>query len=493
MKFKRRSGILLHITSLPGKYGIGSLGKDAFEFIDFLESSGQKTWQICPTGPTGYGDSPYQTFSAFAGNPLFIDLEKIVEDGFLLENDLETETLFPGDRVDFGKVIDLKNKIFRNAFKTFQKKIPLQFPLFCEKESDWLDDYALFISLKGHFNGKPWNEWENEIKLREPDAISKYEKLLNEEILYHKFLQYLFFKQWKELHEYARSKDIKIFGDIPIYIALDSSDAWANPEYFQFDEHKNPIQVSGCPPDDFCKLGQLWGNPLYDWQKHEQENFRWWIKRFRKTLEIVDIVRIDHFIGFVHYFAIPAENETAEIGEWLPGSGKKLFEAVQNKLGDLPIIAEDLGLVTEKVIELRVHFQFPGMRLLQFAFGGDESNPFFPKNYPENCVVYTGTHDNETTEGWYKNIPEFVKEHLHRFLDYDGKEKISWKLLEVAWKSKADLAIAPMQDFLGLDNSARFNSPGSVGGNNWKWRVKKEQLSKELARKIKKITVESRR
>lgn len=493
MKFERSSGILLHITSLPGNYGIGSMGKEAFEFIDFLERSGQKIWQICPTGPTGYGDSPYQTFSAFAGNPLFINLEKLSEEDLIANPDLATKFEFSEDEVDFGKVIDFKQKIFRKAFENFKNNIPSGFAVFCQKESDWLDDYSLFMSLKTHFVGKPWYEWDEAIKIRKQESVMYFRNLLKEEISFHKFQQFIFFKQWKKMHDHARSKGIKIFGDIPIYIAYDSSDAWADPELFQFDNNNNPIKVSGCPPDDFCKLGQLWGNPLYDWKKHEQDNFCWWIKRFRKTLEIVDIVRIDHFIGFVHYFAIPAENKTAEYGDWLPGPGGKLFKAVQKELGDLPIIAEDLGLVTEEVIALRDKFKFPGMRLLQFAFGGDESNPFFPENYPENCVVYTGTHDNETTEGWYKNIPDFVKEHLHRYLQYDGKDKISWELIKLAWKSKADLAIVPMQDLLCLDNSARFNSPGSVGGTNWKWRVRKDDLTPQLENKIRSFSLKYKR
>lgn len=491
MKFERSSGILLHITSLPGNFGIGSLGDDCYYFIDFLEKSAQKLWQICPVGPTGYGNSPYQTYSAFAGNPLFINLEKLVDNGLLEMDDLKTEESFNEIKVEFEKVKKFKSVLFRKAYKNFLEHSSSEFVNFCETESDWLDDFSLFMALKKHFNEISWNNWEESIKLRKPAAMKKYSEMLKNEIGYQKFLQYLFFKQWKEMRNYSSSKNIKIIGDIPIYVAFDSSDAWSHPEYFLFDEDNNPTFVAGVPPDKFSPTGQLWGNPLYNWEKHKENNFSWWKKRFKKTLEMVDIIRIDHFIGFVNYWAVPANDKTAENGSWQPAPGKELFSAVLKDLGSLPIIAEDLGAITQKVIDLRDYFDFPGMKILHFAFGTGANNPYLPENFPENCVVYTGTHDNETTEGWFKNIPGFLKEEVRNYLDLKN-EKISWRLIEAAWESKADIAIAPLQDFLGLDNSARMNIPGTVGGN-WEWRVKKSQLNDELAMKIKMLTIQNDR
>ena len=491
MKFERSSGILLHISSLSGNFGIGSMGNGAKFFIDFLQKAAQKLWQICPLGPTGYGNSPYQTYSAFAGNPLFIDLEELMREGFINETDLQTNDIFIEKKVEFEKVTSFKSDLFRKAYRKFLQNIPREFTEFCRLESDWLEDYSLFMALKKHFDGKAWNRWDEEIKLRKSAALKHYSEILRDEIFFHKFLQFVFFKQWNKIHDYCLSRNIKIIGDIPIYVAFDSADAWSHPEYFLFDEENNPTFVAGVPPDEFSPTGQLWGNPLYNWKKHQENNFSWWVKRFRKTLEIVDILRIDHFIGFVNFWAVPAKNKTAENGSWQPAPGKELFATIKKETGNLPIIAEDLGAVTQEVIDLRNQFDFPGMKILHFAFGTGKDNPYLPENFPENCVVYTGTHDNETTEGWFRNLPEFLQKEVDNYLPSTDK-KISWRLLEAAWKSRADFAIAPMQDFLGLDNSARMNTPGTIGGN-WEWRVKQSQLTDELAARIRKLTLESER
>ena len=489
MKFSRSSGILLHITSLPGKFGIGSLGNEAFEFIDFLSEAGQKIWQILPTGPTGYGDSPYQTFSAFAGNPLLIDLEELHTEGLIEHNHLDLLEESNNEQVDFGRVIKFKYKILRIAYENF--KTTNEYESFCEQEKYWLDDFSLFMALKQHFEGKSWKEWDKKLKTRDLSVLEDYRDKLKENINFNIFLQYIFFKQWEKVREYANSRNIKIFGDLPIFVAFDSSDAWSNPDIFLLDEEKNPIVVAGVPPDFFSETGQLWGNPLYNWEVLEKKDFKWWIQRVKAALKLVDIVRIDHFRGFAGYWAVPYEEKTAIKGTWEKAPGKKLFTILQNKLGELPIVAEDLGVITDDVTELRDSFNFPGMKILQFAFGSGADNPFLPHNFTENCVVYTGTHDNDTTLGWYKKLPEKEKNYLLEYLQFDGKN-ICWKLIETAWKSKADIAIAPMQDFLCLDSYARMNTP-AVASGNWQWRVKKDQLNFELAKRIRNLTWDSNR
>jgi len=486
MKFERSSGILLHISSLPGKYGIGTLGKEALEFVDFLRKSGQKLWQIFPLGPTGFGDSPYQTFSAFAGNPLLIDFNILINDRLLDQRDLGTFPYFSDSKIDFGKLINEKDRILRIAFNNFS--INVQYNNFNLVESDWLDDYALFMSLKKHFQGVSWSHWDQDIKLREPNAIDYYkEKLLNE-IKYHKFLQFIFFQQWDELHNYASKNNIKIVGDIPIFIGFDSADAWVNSEIFFFDKNGQPTKVAGVPPDGFSETGQLWGNPLYHWKKMEETGFEWWIKRFESSLKLTDILRIDHFIGFVNYWAVPYGEKTAENGRWEKAYGEKLFKQVQKKLGELPIISEDLGVLTQEVVNLRNKYGFPGMKVLQFAFYDGMEGGFLPHNFSENFVVYTGTHDNETTRGWFSNLPNNIREFVCNYLNFSGDEsEIAEKLIETAWESIAVFAIAPMQDFLNLDNNARMNYPGIAGGN-WQWRMKKNFLTDELADKIFKLT-----
>ena len=479
---KRSSGILLHIVSLPGKFGIGSLGKDAFEFIDFLKESGQKLWQICPLSPTGYGDSPYSSYSAFAGNPLLIDIEEFANDTF---NNIS----FDEEKVEYNKVIELKYKVLRKVFTSFSKTA--EYYKFIKDESFWLEDFSLFMALKNHFNLSAWNRWETPIKLRQEKVLLQYRELLKSEIDFQKFLQFIFFRQWHILRSYASSKGIQIIGDMPIYIAEDSADAWSNPKLFSFDENMNPKFVAGVPPDGFSPTGQLWGNPVYDWDYCEDTDFDWWKKRFVSAFKLYDILRIDHFIGFENYWAVPFGEKTAENGSWQKAKGRLLFQKLKNEISNLPIIAEDLGLLTEDVKKLRDDFDFPGMKVLQFAFYDGMKSDFLPHNFTENCVVYTGTHDNETTKSWYKNLPKEPKEFLNKYLKFDGKE-ISFKLIKMAWESVADIAVAPMQDFLNLDNKARFNSPGTTEGN-WQWRVKKEQLSHQLAEQIKALTIRSNR
>ncbi len=489
VEMDRKSGILLHITSLPSKHGIGSLGKSAFEFIDFLKASGQKLWQIFPIGPTGYGNSPYQTFSAFAGNPLFIDIDTLLQNGLLSQKEIENNIHFNSDKTDYQKVRKFKQKIFKNAFLNFSHT--KDYNIFCTENSWWLDDFALFIAIKKHFNNVSWAEWDKDIKLRKNFAIEKYKSMLKTQIDYEKFLQYIFFNQFAQVKEYANKNGIQIIGDIPIFVGFDSADAWANPQIFLFDENLNPTFVAGVPPDAFSPTGQLWGNPLYNWQKLKQTDYKWWRDRFLHTLKSVDIIRLDHFLGFVNYWKIKAGEKTAENGYWEDAPGEHFFATLKKYLGNIPIIAEDLGLITPKVTKLREKFGFPGMKILQFAFYGDDSNPYLPHNITENFAVYTGTHDNETTVGWYKNLPENIRKRVNEYLHTDGKN-IHQTLIKAAWDTKAKYALAPMQDFLGLDNSARMNTPGTTGGN-WQWRLNKKYLTESLSYFIKEITIKAMR
>lgn len=492
MNFERSSGILLHPTSLPGKFGIGSLGKEAFDFVDFLVESGQKLWQVFPLGPTGYGDSPYQCFSAFAGNPLLISLEKLCEEGLLNEQDLNTHESFDNRSVDFGKIINFKMPILRKAYSNFSMNgtalEKIKFETFCQNSTLWLEDYALFMALKDHFGGKPWVEWDSDIKLREEKALEYYTNHLAEKIKFQKFIQYLFFKHWKEVKSYANSNYIKVVGDIPIFVAFDSADAWSNPDIFLFDEDRKPVKVAGVPPDYFSATGQLWGNPLYDWDKLKETGFQWWIDRIKSNLVLSDIIRIDHFRGFAAYWAVPYGETTAINGEWVPAPGKELFTAIRNALGTLPIIAEDLGLITPDVIDLRDSFEFPGMKILQFAFDSGEENDYLPHTYDKNCVVYTGTHDNDTVVGWYQKAKAEDKKFLHDYLNVNCSEaNIAFELIKAAWASTAVIALAPLQDLLGLGSEARINTPGLASGN-WMWRYQAGELNSELAAKLRKAT-----
>lgn len=494
MKFNRAAGILLHPTSLPGRYGIGDLGSEAYRFVDFLAETNQTYWQILPLGPTGYGDSPYQSFSSFAGNPLLISPDKLLEDGFLLPSMLQDIPPFPTNKVDFGWVIYYKNRLHRQAYAHFQEngssKQHSAFAKFCQSQAQWLDDYALFMALKTHHvdnNGGVWTSWPETIARRKPKAMKQWSETLSEEIGLQKFLQYQFFKQWLTLKKYANDKGIKIVGDIPIFVAFDSADVWANPDLFFLQEDGTPSVIAGVPPDYFSETGQRWGNPLYRWKQMAKDNYAWWVRRLQMTFTQADIVRIDHFRGFDAYWEIPEEEETAVVGRWVKAPGKRFFKAIEKQLGELPIIAEDLGVITPEVRAMRDSFNFPGMKILQFAFGGELNSDFLPYNFEtSNCVVYTGTHDNETTVGWYKNASEKEKDHVRRYLAVSGHD-IAWDLIRLAWASVADTAIAPLQDLMSLGNEARMNFPGQVG-SYWTWRFTPDMLHDHLKHRLQEMT-----
>jgi len=490
--FERSSGILFHPTSLPGKYGIGTLGKEAYAFIDFLKKSRQKLWQIFPLGPTGYGDSPYQSFSSFAGNPYLIDFDLLIEAHLLSEEDLRD--VFFGDNeeyIDYGAIYNQKYPLLRKAYENFKSsdnhEMRENLEHFKRENASWLNDYSLYISLKNHFNGLPWNEWAHDIKNREHGAMEHYRNELADDIEYHNFIQFLFFKQWGDVKRYANENGIKIIGDIPIFVAADSSDAWANPEIFLFDEERKPVKVAGVPPDYFSATGQLWGNPLYNWQKLKETNYSWWVERVRANLSTCDIIRIDHFRGFEAYWAVPYGDDTAINGQWEPGPGIDLFNAIKSQLGELPIIAEDLGLMTQGVIDLREATGFPGMKILGFAFDSGEENDYLPHTYTKNCVVYTGTHDNDTLIGWFQKAKEEDRQFARDYLNSRSDDEIHWDAIRGAWSSVASMAISPVQDFLGLGSEARINTPGVAAGN-WQWRLKHGVLTDELAERIAKLT-----
>jgi len=509
MELTRSSGILAHPTSFPGRFGIGELGQETRNFVDWLAGAGQKWWQVMPLGPTGYGDSPYQSFSAFAGNPYLISLETLLEGGLLTDADLEPVPDFGPDKVDFGWLYSWKFGILEKAYAHFvagkNAALALEFEAFKKQEASWLEDYTLFMAVKGTQDtmdplgnpckGAPWNAWPEDIRSRQPDAMVRYRTELFETVDRFAFYQFLFFRQWTAVREYAKGKNIRIIGDIPIFVAMDSSDAWANPSEFVFDETGQPTVVAGVPPDYFSATGQLWGNPLYRWDKMQQDGFAWWIERFKGSLKLYDLIRVDHFRGFEAYWEVPAEEVTAVKGRWVVAPGKELFEAVKAALGDLPIIAEDLGVITPEVEALRDGTGYPGMAVLQFAFAGGEDwseNSFLPENLRENQVVYTGTHDNDTTRGWFSELTGTELEHLKKYIPDAEEDKIAWQLLEMAWRSKADLAIAPLQDVMNLGTEARMNLPGRLG-NNWEWRFKSGMLSSFTARRLKALTREEGR
>jgi 4-alpha-glucanotransferase len=549
MKFQRASGILLHPTSLPGPYGIGDLGPQAYAWVDFLTGSGCKLWQVLPLGPTGYGDSPYQCFSAFAGNPYLISPEFLLRNDLLHPNDLVENTNFPAGRVDFGALIPWKLNLLERAFIRFSSdpstalpglsartggaspqsvrrdpSTPLRtsFDIFCAENASWLDDYALFMALKESHGGGSWDGWPEPLRRREPQALAEARTSLAPHVLRFTFYQFIFFRQWHALKTYANERGIQIIGDIPIFVAYDSADVWAHPELFYLDEEGLPTVVAGVPPDYFSPTGQLWGNPLYRWDMHKATGYTWWLERFRAILKMVDIVRLDHFRGFAGYWEVPAGNPTAEIGRWVPGPGADFFKTVQNEFAPsgvgashdspmLPIIAEDLGLITPDVIGLREGFNLPGMKIAQFAFSGPD-NSFLPHHYLHNCVAYTGTHDNDTARGWYASAPEDEREFALRYLglkrspqlalpapvpqaqvsEIEGSltadamsetlhsgESFAWELIRAVWASVAVFALAPMQDVLDLGTEARMNYPSRLGGN-WEWRMGEDGLSDEL-------------
>lgn len=484
----RSSGILMHIASLPSPYGIGTFGKEAYEFVDFLVGAGQSYWQILPIGPTGAGDSPYQSFSTFAGNPYFIDLDLLKEEGILTKEEYENAD-FGNDpeKVDYEKMFNNKMPILRIAFQNSKGKYKDELKNFRFENKAWLEDYALYMAVKSEFDLKSWQEWDTDIKLRKKTALEHYKEELKNEIDYWVFLQYIFFKQWAALKNYANINGIKIIGDIPIYVAEDSADTWANSEVFMLDEEKRPIVVSGCPPDAFSATGQLWGNPIYNWSHLEKTHYKWWIERIKGNINLYDVTRIDHFRGFESFWQIPYGEPTAVNGKWVKGPGIKLFNAVKEVLGEVDIIAEDLGYLTQEVIDFRDASGYPGMKVLEFAFDTREESDYLPHNYEKNCIVYTGTHDNDTVMGWFENTQKSDTDFAKRYLKLNKKEGYNWGFIRGALSSVGNLAIAQMQDYLGLGSEARMNIPSTLGGN-WLWRVKREYLSHKLAKKINKIT-----
>jgi len=498
MNFSRSSGILLHPTSLPGSSGIGELGAEAYAFADFLHDCGQRIWQVLPLGPTGYGDSPYQCFSAFAGNPLLISFHRLVERGYLDARDLAGQPGFSADTVDYGAVIAWKLPLLRKAFANFQQAESDDRPAFeefCQRHASWLSDFALFMALKQAHDLASWMEWPRELALREPVALEKARNQLRDEIECQKFIQFEFERQWCDLKAHCTCNRICILGDMPIYVALDSADVWVNRNLFELQDDGRPRVVAGVPPDYFSATGQLWGNPIYRWEAHAQTGYAWWIARFRRALEMLDVIRLDHFRGFEAYYEIPAGEVTAVNGAWVKGPGAALFEALKAALGDLPIVAENLGVITPEVEALRKQFDFPGMAILQFAFGNDpQAISFRPHNYLHHLVAYTGTHDNDTVLGWWNSRPgagsvrsaaevEEEMAYARRYLNTDGSE-INWTMIRTLMASVANTVLFPLQDVLGVGSEGRMNLPGSSSGN-WRWRFRQEQLTAAISARLK--------
>ena len=489
----RASGILMGISSIPSKYGIGCFSKEAYDFVDQLEKAGQQYWQILPLGPTGYGDSPYQSVSTFAGNPYFIDLETLIDKKLLTKEECESCDWGGSESyVDYEKMYLSRFKLLRKAYEKADLKTDPDYAEFLKEEKDWLQDYCLFMAIKNDQKGICWIDWPEELKDRHSKAVKEAEKELAEEIEFYRFQQYCFTTQWRKLKAYANKKDISIIGDVPIYVALDSSDAWANPEMLQFDEDYNPKAVAGCPPDAFSATGQLWGNPLYDWKALKKDGYGWWVQRMTHCLELYDVVRIDHFRGFDEYYAIPYGDKTAERGKWEKGPGMELFKTLEKAIGKNEVIAEDLGFVTQSVKQLVADSGFPGMKVLEFAFDDRDTgttSDYMPHNYPYNAIAYTGTHDNETLVGWWHSIGENAQERVRDYLCdyYTPDDKIYLPLIASVLRSGAKLCMIPLQDYMGLDNSARMNEPSTIG-DNWKWRIQNDALDDSLQMTIRKMT-----
>ncbi len=480
----RKCGVLMPISSLPSRFGIGGFSKEAYDFVDFLAAGGQSLWQILPLGPTGYGDSPYQSFSTFAGNPYYISLDKLIEEGLLTEQ--ECEDCDYGDDpeyVNYEKIYNTRFKLLRMAFDRADIVNKEEYQSFVEENKEWLKDYAMYMAIKDSKEGIAWIEWDEDIRLRKPEAMARYEKELEDDINFYSYQQYLFATQWAELKAYANKKGVEIVGDIPIYVAFDSSDTWANPELFQLDEENIPTAVAGCPPDAFSATGQLWGNPLYKWDYHEQTGFAWWIRRLAYCFKIYDVVRIDHFRGFDEYWAIPYGDETAEFGRWEKGPGYALFDAVKKVLGNRPVIAEDLGFLTPSVLKLVKKTGYPGMKILQFAFDPREESDYLPHNYTTNSVVYTGTHDNDTVNGWIAALGRKDLAFAKKYIGVKRTSDICSNLVRMALASVSDTAIIPLQDYLELGSEARINTPSTLGGN-WEWRVAADACTPELSARM---------
>jgi 4-alpha-glucanotransferase len=483
MILDRSSGILLHPTSLPGPFGIGDIGPGAVRWLEWVAAAGCRYWQTLPLGTTGYADSPYQSFSANAGNPNLISPELLVEDGLVTSDQLEDHPDFDDASVDFGSVIPWKTALLDEAYDRFRDsrmpRLRRAHDDFVGRSRAWLDDYSLFMAVKEAHGSGPWWEWPKELRLGDQAALERSREVLAESVDRHTFRQFLFFRQWNMLRGRARELDVEIIGDIPIFVAMDSVDVWSRPELFHLDDNRRPVVVAGVPPDLFSETGQLWGNPLYDWAVHSAEGYAWWIDRLQSMRDLVDVIRIDHFRGFVDYWEIPAGSPTAETGRWVDGPGRSFFDAVADALEDLPIIAEDLGELHEAVPALRDELGLPGMKILQFAYDGDPANDFLPERYPENCVAYTGTHDNQTVLGWYRSASREQRRQARRHLRTRGS-RISRAMVEAVWESRANLAMAPLQDILGLDDAARMNTPATVDGN-WRWRCPDGLVTDDLA------------
>ncbi len=481
----RTSGIFLHPTSLPSPYGIGDMGTNARWWIDLLSSKRQTFWQICPLGPTGYGDSPYQTLCSFAGNTLLISPDILLDQGLLADEDLRAFPNLCENFIDYGAVIREKEKLFLTAFNNFVHND--QFLHYCENQKWWLDDYALFRVIKEIQLGNPWWLWEGKFRLRDQRALKEVVNDHNEKIMYHKFLQFLFDNQWNELRTYAASKNIQIIGDLPYYTAYDSSDTWAEPHFFEFDQSAKPLRVAGVPPDYFSATGQLWGNPLYRWDEMKKDGYSWWVRRLKKTLELVDLIRLDHFRAFESYWAVPADHTSAVHGIWEKGPGIDFFQSVKRQLGELPLIAEDLGVITPQVLDLRNEVGAPGMKILQFAFDGKPDNPYLPYNIDQNSIAYTGTHDNDTSMGWFNQLDDQERKRVCGFLGCTPANFLK-NFLRCVYSSPSEICIIPLQDVLELDSTHRMNTPGTFGGN-WNWRFTKEMISEGKLKRIEKYSV----
>ncbi len=482
----RKSGILLHISSLPSNYGIGTFGKAAFDFVDFLHESKQSYWQILPLGPTSYGDSPYQTFSAFANNPYFIDLDLLIEEKLLRKSEI-TATFNSPRYVEYKEMYDERFIVLKKAFSRFNLN-DSSYQKFIIEQAYWLNDFAIFMALKTYHQGEPWDTWSEELRLRNPHVISAFEISLAEDINFNKFLQFKAFQQWYRLKNYANQKGIEFIGDMPIYVAYDSSDVWANPHFFDLDEKGFPYHIAGVPPDNFSKDGQLWGNPLYNWKELKKHQYSWWVRRVKDAISMFDMVRIDHFIGFQNFYSIPFGHKTAANGEWKTGPGIELFEVIKEQLGDVNIIAEDLGVITDDVRKLLKASGFPGMKLLQFAFDSREESDYLPHHYNQNVIAYTGTHDNETTQTWFSKLPTHDLAYCLNYINHSGNQSRVDSLIKTTLACIADTVIIPMQDYLHLGEEGRMNIP-STTGNNWRWRMLKREINAKLIQKIKGFTI----
>ena len=483
----RESGILMHITSLPTDYGVGTMGKEAYAFVDFLKEAGQHCWQLLPLTPTGYGDSPYQSCSTYAGNHYLIDLDQLTEEGLLEKADYENiDWGTDPELADFGKLYNNRLSVLRKAYTRFQGGE--DFDNFCRENGSWLSDFALFMAIKGQCGGKAWYSWEENLKRRDADAIWAKRQELKDEIRFYCFVQYLFDKQWNALRAYAHEAGIQIIGDVPIYVPYDSADVWANPELFELDENLDPVNVAGCPPDGFNEDGQLWGNPLYRWELHAEQGYSWWIRRMAAAGNRYDVVRLDHFRGFESFWAVPYGDPTARGGKWCVGPGMGFVNAMRNGLPQVEMIAEDLGFLTQEVLDLRDASGYPGMKVLQFAFDSREPSEYLPHTYPMNTVCYTGTHDNMTTRQWLESLTEEALEYATEYMCLNEKEGLVWGVIRTAMASVSERCVVPMQDLLDLGAKGRMNFPGTQTGSNWTWRATKNYLSPELATKYRKLT-----